>query len=549
MADTTPNNFGSLDAFMANAGISQPTTKADLPTPAQIKTKAKKVAADSAATDAVSQARNDATNAAASLQVFIARYKEGGIPKELLNQVFEMYNKAQDKLYTMDAPSAQEINQKFFPAAGANGEQAQPLRYGVNGESLVPGTPEYKNGLATPVAATIVYDKNGQPVKNPDGSYKTAVGATAPDATPVPSKTKTSGTAAGGYTVVTPTELANQQYQVAGPNLNPDVVTAKWGEQYGGIGAMAMTIPWMKNLLAQAAAGGWNATRFTNAVKNYTDSTTGQKPWDQISQAYRDSTLAYYDNKQAWGQQYNDKLDILQKSAIAQGEDPSVFGSKIDLTSGAAIDAAYKDQHNGVNSFFNVYYNNVPDQNTIDKYVSNHTSLAKTDNNVYAGVIGQNADALTSYADSMGISPMLLPSQQGAPGDYFANAAKAVQDGTTTMEEQQNYIKQQAIATYAPFANRIKEGMTVQSLASPYINTAANLLEISPNKISLGDTQGLGSAVTKALQGDGTSPMALDKFMTSIKQRPEWLQTTNARNSLMDTATTLLRNFGMVTGG
>ena len=117
------------------------------------------------------------------------------------------------------------------------------------------------------------------------------------------------------------------------------------------------------------------------------------------------------------------------------------------------------------------------------------------------------------------------------------------------MEEQQNYIKQQAIATYAPFANRIKEGMTVQALASPYINTAANLLEISPNKISLGDTQGLGSAVTKALQGDGTSPMALDKFMTSIKQRPEWLQTTNARNSLMDTATTLLRNFGMVTGG
>lgn len=556
MADTTPNNFGSLDAFLANAGVEQPTTKAQLPTPAQTKAKVKKVAVDSAATDAVSQARNDATNAAASLQVAIARYKEGGIPKELLNQVFEEYNKAQDKLYTMDAPSAQQINQKFFPAVAA---QSAATTGNTQQTTATPKTDA--NGNVNGVAPTVVFDKNGNPVKNADGSIKTAVGATAPDTTAASGKTstgtgtstngsaKTDSAAVGGYTTLTPTELANQQYQIAGPGLNPDVVTAKWGEQYGGIGAMAMTIPWMKNILAQAAAGGWNNTRFTNAVKNYSDPTTGQKPWDQIAQAYRDSTLAYYDNKQAWGQQYNDKLDILQKSAIAQGEDSSVFGSKIDLTSSAAIDAAYKDQHSGVNSFFNVYYNNVPDQVTIDKYVSNHTSLAKTDNNIYAGVIGQNADALTSYADSMGISPMLLPAQQGAPGDYFANAAKAIQDGTTTMEEQQNYIKQQAIATYAPFANRIKEGMTVQALASPYINTAANLLEISPSKISLGDTQGLGSAVTKALQGDGTAPMALDKFMTSIKQRPEWLQTTNARNSLMDTATTLLRNFGMVTGG
>jgi len=36
--------------------------------------------------------------------------------------------------------------------------------------------------------------------------------------------------------------------------------------------------------------------------------------------------------------------------------------------------------------------------------------------------------------------------------------------------------------------------------------------------------------------------------MTQVKQRPEWLNTTNARNSLMDTATNMLRNFGLVVG-
>ena len=40
--------------------------------------------------------------------------------------------------------------------------------------------------------------------------------------------------------------------------------------------------------------------------------------------------------------------------------------------------------------------------------------------------------------------------------------------------------------------------------------------------------------------------MSLDQFATQVKQRPEWLQTGNARNSMMDTANQLLRSFGMV---
>ena len=76
----------------------------------------------------------------------------------------------------------------------------------------------------------------------------------------------------------------------------------------------------------------------------------------------------------------------------------------------------------------------------------------------------------------------------------------------------------------------------------------SNLLEVSPDSVKLGDTTGLGSLVTKALQGDGTNPTTLDQFTSQVKARPEWLNTTNARNSLMDTATSLLRNFGLVVG-
>ena len=54
--------------------------------------------------------------------------------------------------------------------------------------------------------------------------------------------------------------------------------------------------------------------------------------------------------------------------------------------------------------------------------------------------------------------------------------------------------------------------------------------------------------VTKALQGDGTNPMNLDAFTTQVKQQPQWLNTKNARDSLMGTASTMLRNFGLVVG-
>jgi len=109
-------------------------------------------------------------------------------------------------------------------------------------------------------------------------------------------------------------------------------------------------------------------------------------------------------------------------------------------------------------------------------------------------------------------------------------------------------MQQVAMNIYKPFAQQIKDGFSVADLAQPYTSTVANLLEVPPASIDLGSSTGNGAMVSKALQGDGTTPMNLDAFTTQVKQRPEWLNTTNARNSLMDTATSLLRNFGMVVG-
>ena len=548
MANKPKVDYTGLDAFLANAGYKAPVKE-------QSKPRSNAKPNNEAANEALAKARQDATDAAARLQISVGQYKMGALTKEELNKEFSDYSKLQDTLYTMDAPTAQSIQQQYFPnpaTAQANTQGTPP-----------PATGPDANGNVGGVAPTIVTDAKGNPVKNPDGSYKTAVGAT---------EAGTGGNILKGPTAAAGGSTAGSKGGKAGnvdnsglafiptKGMKPSDVMGPLSEtqiasQYGAMGSYALTIPWMRSLMLEGANKGWDANMFASKVQNYTitDPTTGNviKPWDQINGNLRNSTLAYFQNAQQWAMDYNAALKNMRASAIRQGEDPSVFGNPIDVNDSKNIDAAFKDTTSAASVYFNHNYGKELTGALLDQYVSNHTTFAKTDGGVYGGTLGTNANSLRQYAGDMGVAAMYLPqSTKNGPntGDYFANAAKAIQDGTTTYEEQQNYIKAQASAIYKPYAARIAEGMSIRSLASPYLNAAQNTMEVGADQIDLGASTGLGSLVTKAMQGDGNSSVPLDQYITQLKQQPDWLNTSNARNSLMDTATSMLRNFGMVVG-
>jgi hypothetical protein len=323
-------------------------------------------------------------------------------------------------------------------------------------------------------------------------------------------------------------------------------------QQFGGIAAMAFSTPWIAALLDKAIVNKWDAVKFKDAFSVAPE-------FGAWGKAVQDQNLAYYGDPshQAWAQQYNDKLEILRQSALQQGLDPSVFGEKIDTSNPNAIQQAFADKNNGVNAYLSQYYSNAPDKSIIDQYVANHANLQKQAGGALSGTIADTAQTLKSFAASMGVSSQYLtPSWSDANGnkvasgpDYFANAAQAIAQGHTTLASEQALYRAQAQNIYKPFAQQIANGYSVEQLANPYTSAVQNLLELGKQPIDLGSTTGYGSMVTKALMGDGTNPMNLDQFTTQVKQRPEWLQTSNARNSLMDTASQLLRNFGMVVGG
>jgi len=318
-------------------------------------------------------------------------------------------------------------------------------------------------------------------------------------------------------------------------------------QKYGGIAAWAAATPWMENYLNQAIKGGWTADKFTQAIH-------ADPNWQKVGQSTRDYDTAFYGNAQAWAQQYNDKLKLLQESALRQGYDPSIFGQSLgDNPTPDQIKAAAAG-NSGTNTFLQAYFSNTPDQTTLDRFVASHASIStQADKFTPEGKLATTAAGLKQYAQQYGINPNTLPSQwtgaagQGkATGDWFTSTADAISQGYTTLDSEQAAMRTKAAQLYKPFAAQIANGESVQSLAGSYLGTASNLLEKPADNFTLGDFTGTNGLITKALQGDGTNPLPLDQFMSQIKATPEWLTTGNARNSLMDTASSILQGFGLV---
>jgi hypothetical protein len=315
---------------------------------------------------------------------------------------------------------------------------------------------------------------------------------------------------------------------------------------YGAQVALISSVPELSNLLDQALAGNWSPAKWTAEYQN-------TNWYQQHGAGYVTSETDRLADPGKYAEAYNNLLNQMTNIALAKGLDVSSFGGQITADQAKAFNPA---QPNIVAQMLQHYYNTTPDATTLSQYIAKNSQIALSNTGTPQGELATTSQSLRNFASSMGVaSQYLTPSWSNSSGssvsaskDYFTNAAYAIQQGLTTADSEQALYRSNAQAIYKPFAQQIANGASVAQLAQPYTSAAANLLEVDPSTINLGSTTGLSAKVTKALQGDGTNAMTLDSFNTYMKQQPEWLSTTNARNSVMDTTNTMLRNFGLVTG-
>jgi hypothetical protein len=128
---------------------------------------------------------------------------------------------------------------------------------------------------------------------------------------------------------------------------------------------------------------------------------------------------------------------------------------------------------------------------------------------------------------------------------WFNTAATNILTAKDDVDTYKEYIRDQAKSKFPTLSAQLDQGFTVRQLASPYIQTMSNILEIDPNTIGLNDIY-VNQALTGLNDKGEPSTKPLWQFEQDLRKDPRWNYTKNAQDSLMGTARKVLQDFGLV---
>jgi len=151
---------------------------------------------------------------------------------------------------------------------------------------------------------------------------------------------------------------------------------------------------------------------------------------------------------------------------------------------------------------------------------------------------GQGADVqgeLHQYAYQMGVT---------MSDKWYADNTRLVLRGQATTSDFKNQMLRQAKAQFPQFSKQLDAGQTVMDIASPYMQSMAQILELPSGSINLFDP-----TIKKALQYKDpgtlqTTTKPLWQFENDLRADPRWKQTKNAQDSMMQIGHQVLSDFG-----
>lgn len=156
--------------------------------------------------------------------------------------------------------------------------------------------------------------------------------------------------------------------------------------------------------------------------------------------------------------------------------------------------------------------------------------------NTLGGTAAQARAELRSLVENYGVDPGQT---------WMGQNLQRIVTGDDSLEGVQARIRDLAKSQYQAFADQIDGGKTVAEIADPYRQKMADLLELNPNDIGLKDT-----TIQKALAGTKddngvVTAQSLADFANTVRQDSRWAFTNNAKQSVAETTSQLLRSFGL----
>jgi hypothetical protein len=281
--------------------------------------------------------------------------------------------------------------------------------------------------------------------------------------------------------------------------------SADWAVEYGTQAALVNSNPELKALFNKAVAEKWSPAKFKASFEN-----TGW--FKNNGPTWRMAETARLSDPGAWNSSLTDV-----KNRIAQAAKDMGFELNPADVNKLANDTLYLSWGKGV------------DEALLKQHVAATGRITGT-----GGEVAVTMEKLKQSASAMGV-------QYG--DDWFANAAQSTLSGQSNYDFYDKKIKEDAKSKYAAFAGQIDGGQTVAAIASPYIQSMARILELSPTDITLDDPTINQALINYDAQNNPTAKPVW-AFERELKQDDRYFKTNQSAQEMTGLASEIARQFG-----
>ncbi len=156
----------------------------------------------------------------------------------------------------------------------------------------------------------------------------------------------------------------------------------------------------------------------------------------------------------------------------------------------------------------------------------------------YGGEVLGDTAALKSYANSFGVGKYL-------DDKYWAQKSQDLFLGITTTQDIEDEVRNLSASAFPVYADQIKAGISVDSLASAYKGAIASILEKDADSITFDNPQ-LRAALQYVDKDGKPAVKPLWQFERELRMTPEWELTNNARTTVDNLAYKVMSDWGVI---
>ena len=280
----------------------------------------------------------------------------------------------------------------------------------------------------------------------------------------------------------------------------------KFAEDYGYQLAFLKSDKELYGIFQKAMSGKWDATRFVAAVK-------GSKWYKTHGEAYRQNLALKTTDPATWNQR-------LASTVHTVGD--------LSGQMGVQLSAAQLKKISENSTMFGWSDSQLRD--AIAVYLKPGASRGE------AGNIRQK------------IREAVYRNGTTASEGFITNWQRRIEQGNATLEDVQRQIRETYGTRLAPgFAAELKAGTDLYDIASPYMQTMAQTLELNPSDIDLFDP-----TIRKALaggpadKGGHANTPSMWEFEQTLRQDKRFLKTKQAQDQTMAVGNKVLQDFGLI---